>query len=243
MGRTSFSEPARMSTHSKPLFSENRWSATWLSSLWFKVFLYWWTIVCLFVFFIEHVIKCIGRKNEHLPNPPEICSGNTCNQTHAAAYKHNEMSPQPAREFLARRLFWREIPTLKVVKHPPNIREFKKLRRQLQRKRHIKIKLCLKLSLLRLFHVDHVVQNRRTALSLAWYEWFSCKGKEWKIYCCQLALLSESQIWKFHVVIWQTTSKHCTRKRSARAARLFFFIQPIKSLFCGVVADVAVVKS
>ena len=57
-------------------------------------------------------------------------------------------------------------------------REFKKLRRQLQRKRHIKIELCAKLSLLRLFHVDHVVQNGRSALSLAWHEWFSCKGEE-----------------------------------------------------------------
>ena len=52
--------------------------------------------------------------------------------------------------------------------------EFKKLRRQLQRKRHIKIELCVKFSLLRLFHVGHVVQNRRSALSLAWHEWFSC---------------------------------------------------------------------
>ena len=51
-------------------------------------------------------------------------------------------------------------------------REFKKLRRQVQGKRHIEIKLCAKLSLLRLFHVDHVVQNRRSALSLAWHEWF-----------------------------------------------------------------------
>ena len=34
------------------------------------------------------------------------------------------------------------------------------------------------LSLLRLFHVGHVVQNRRSALPLAWHEWFSCKGKE-----------------------------------------------------------------
>ena len=67
-------------------------------------------------------------------------------------------------------------------------REFKKLRRQLKRKLHIKIELCVKLSLLRLFHVDYVVQNTRTALSLPWYEWFSCKGKEWKIYCCELAL-------------------------------------------------------
>ena len=119
--------------------------------------------------------------------------------------------------------------------------EFKKLRRQLQRNCDIKIELCVKLSLLRLFHVDHVVQNRRSALSLAWYEWFSCKGKDWKIYCCELALSSEPQIWKFHVVVWQTTSKHWTKKRAARAARLFFFIQSIKSLICGVF--VAVVKS
>ena len=39
------------------------------------------------------------------------------------------------------------------------------------------------------------------------------------------------------------TSKHCTTKRAARAARLFFFIQPIKLLICGVVVDVADVKS
>ena len=45
-------------------------------------------------------------------------------------------------------------------------RVFKKLRPQLQRKRQIKIELCIKLSLLRLFHVDHVVQNRRTELHL-----------------------------------------------------------------------------
>ena len=30
------------------------------------------------------------------------------------------------------------------------------------------------------------------------------------------------------LVVWQTTSKHCAKKRAARAARLFFFIQPIK---------------
>ena len=33
------------------------------------------------------------------------------------------------------------------------------------------------------------------------------------------------------------------KKRAARAARLFFFIQPIKSMICGLVADVAVVKT
>ena len=82
----------------------------------------------------------------------------------------------------------------------PTIREFTKLRRQLQCKRHIKIDLCVKSSLLRLFHVGRVVQNRRSALSLAKHEWFSSKGREWKIYCCELALSSEPQLWKFPVV-------------------------------------------
>ena len=59
------------------------------------------------------------------------------------------------------------------------IREFKKLQRQVQRKRLIKIELCVKLSLLRLFYVGRVVKkNRRSALSLTWHEWFSCKGRE-----------------------------------------------------------------
>ena len=102
-------------------------------------------------------------------------------------------------------------------------REFKRLRRQLRRKRHIKIELCVKLSLLRLFHVHHVLQNTRSALSLAWHEWFSCKGKERENYCCELALSSEPQKRKFQVVIWQTTSKHCTKKRAALAAPHDYF--------------------
>ena len=101
------------------------------------------------------------------------------------------------------------------------IREFKKLRRQLQRKRHFKIELYVKLSLFWLFHVDHVVQNRQTALSPAWYEWFSCKGKEWKIYCCELVLSSEPQIWKFQVVVWQTTSKY---KKACRTCSTIIFL-------------------
>ena len=49
------------------------------------------------------------------------------------------------------------------------------------------------------------------------------------------------EIWKFHVVVWQTTSNNCTKVRAARAARLFFLIQPIRALFSGVVFAVAVV--
>jgi len=121
-----------------------------------------------------------------------------------------------------------------------SFREFKKLRQQLQRARHIKIDFAL-LTVLLLCHVGHVVQNRQSALSRAWHEWFLFKGKKWKIFCYGLALSPEPQIWKFHAVVGQTTSKHYNKKRAARAARLFFFIQPIKSSICGVV--IAVVKS
>ena len=38
----------------------------------------------------------------------------------------------------------------------------------------LKLNFALSISLLRLFHVDHVVQNRRSVLSLAWHECFSC---------------------------------------------------------------------
>ena len=40
-----------------------------------------------------------------------------------------------------------------------------RLRRLLQRKSHIKTELCVRLSALRLFHVAHVVENMRSALS------------------------------------------------------------------------------
>ena len=74
------------------------------------------------------------------------------------------------------------------------IREFKKLRLLLQQKLHFQIKLCFRLTVLLLFLFYHVVQNRRGALSLAWHEWFPRKSKEWKIYCCGLALSPEPQI-------------------------------------------------
>ena len=33
---------------------------------------------------------------------------------------------------------------------------------------------------------------------------------KWKIYCCVFKLSLKPKIWKFHVVIWQATSKNCT---------------------------------
>ena len=95
-----------------------------------------------------------------------------------------------------------------------------------------------------------VYWNLKT-LPLAWPEWFSCKDKEWKIYCVGLALSLEARKLKFHVNVWQTTWKKCT-KRVPHVQHdyfstfnqsnhwfvmlwLFFLIQPIKSLICGVV--------
>ena len=63
----------------------------------------------------------------------------------------------------------RELMSMKVDSgpfyplHPLGNREFKKLRRLRQRKRHIKIELCVMLNVLRLFHVCHVIRNRRSA--------------------------------------------------------------------------------
>jgi len=48
-----------------------------------------------------------------------------------------------------------------------NNREFTKLRRVLERKRYIKLKLCIGLNVLRLFCVGHIVQIRRSVLCLA----------------------------------------------------------------------------
>ena len=83
------------------------------------------------------------------------------------------------------------------------------------------------LNVLRLFKVGLIVQSSRSVFSLAWHEWFSCKGGERKIYCWMFALWSEPQIRQLH----------------ARVARLFLFIQPIKWLICGVVVAVPVAIS
>ena len=55
-----------------------------------------------------------------------------------------------------------------------NLRMFKKLRTTAAaKKRHFKRELHIRLTVSRLFHVHHVVQNRRSPFSLASHEWFS----------------------------------------------------------------------
>ena len=53
--------------------------------------------------------------------------------------------------------------------------------------------------------------------------------------CVHVAVAYISEI---HVVVWQTPSKNYAKVRAARAARLFFGIQPIRSLFSGVVVAI-----
>ena len=45
----------------------------------------------------------------------------------------------------------------------------------------------------------------------------------------------------FTLFFWHTTSKNATKVRAARAARLYFLIYPVWSLFCDVVVAVALV--
>ena len=166
---------------------------------------------------------------------------------------------------------------------------------------NVTLKLNFALCLLRLFHVDHVVQNRRSYFRLLCTNGFHVKAKSerfsatssrcrqnlkyenftssfgrlrqniaaksvphvehdcfssfnqsnhWFValsltlpssnlklpnYCCAVMLLLKSEIETFHVVVWHTTSKNSADKvRAARAARSFFLIRPIKSLFSGV---------
>ena len=121
----------------------------------------------------------------------------------------------------------------------PRNREFKKLRRLLQRKDHFKMELYVRLNVLRLFHVGYVVQNRRSALSLAWHIAFGfhVKAKNDRFTAASSRCRQNLKFENF------TSSFGRQRQNIARAARLFFFIQSIKSLIGGVVVDFAVVKS
>ena len=118
----------------------------------------------------------------------------------------------------------------------PVSREFKKLRRQLPQKRHIKIELSDYSMLITLYKIGeprfrllgtngfHVKAENESFTAASW----RCRENlKYEIFTSSFGRLLRL--------------KHCTKKRAARAARLFFFIEPIKSLICGVVVDVAVV--
>ena len=51
---------------------------------------------------------------------------------------------------------------------------------------------------------------------------FQSKNREWNIHICKVVLSPKPQIWWFHVVLVQSTTKICVNMRAARAAWLFF---------------------
>ena len=46
-------------------------------------------------------------------------------------------------------------------------------------------------------------------------------------YSCLIKLSLKPQMWYFHVIVLKRTVQICFKKRAARAARLFFLVQPI----------------
>ena len=68
-----------------------------------------------------------------------------------------------------------------IRKKNNNLRYFKKLRRLLEQKCHLKIKLCGRLSVSRLSYVDHVVQTRQAYLRLFGTNRFHVKAKNERI--------------------------------------------------------------
>ena len=86
------------------------------------------------------------------------------------------------------------------------ITEFKNLRRLLQRKCHLKIDLCSNLNLCGDYStLVTLCETENSIITRDWHERFSCKCREWKIYCCQLTSKS-----KCNVVARQITSKEYT---------------------------------
>ena len=134
---------------------------------------------------------------------------------------------------IAQFLKWKLLPLTRSTS-----RELKQQRRQQQRKHHLKINIWEILTFLRLFLLPCILlwltEHAANALVEAPFSWSKAS------YYCVFTLLStlNLDILRCHLL---TTSKNATYVCAARAARLFFLIQPIRSLFSIVVATVAVV--
>ena len=141
-------------------------------------------------------------------------------------------------------------------------REFKKL----QRRRHFQIVLRYRFSFSWIIYVGHFVTNKRSVVSLAWNERSSRRGRGWNLFWCRSRCCPNLKFDNFtssfgwlHQKIAPKGVPHdyfsslnqsnhwlvaCgTKKCTARAAWLFFLIQPIMLLICDVVVVIAVVVS
>ena len=106
---------------------------------------------------------------------------------------------------------------------PVNSGQFKNLRRLLQRIQSVALKYNLALSYV---FCDYSMLVTLCKVGEVCFRFlgtngFSCKGKEWKIYCCGLALPSK-HVQSNMKISRRYLAKNCTKKRVARAARLFF---------------------
>ena len=59
-------------------------------------------------------------------------------------------------------------------------------------------------------------------LQMDWEKRRWSKYGEWKICSSVFTLSLKPYIWKFHIVVWQATSKNSIKVHAARAARLLF---------------------
>ena len=114
------------------------------------------------------------------------------------------------------------------------IRKLKQRRRQPWRKRPMKIRIWIGDDIVIIASSSYPIVDRARS------KWTGRSAIEVQIHCCVFTLSLKPEIWKSHVVTWQTTSKNCTKVCAARVARLLFLMRPITSLFSSVVDDVAV---
>ena len=125
------------------------------------------------------------------------------------------------------------------------IREFKKLRRLLQRKRHVNIELFVRLSVFTIIPClsRYTKQVKCTSVCLVRMVFKFTWGQRMKNLLLRACVVVRTSNMKISRRPLADYVKNCTKKRAARAARLFFLIQPIKSLICDAVVVVAVVIS
>ena len=121
------------------------------------------------------------------------------------------------------------------------MREFKKLQWLLQRKHPIKVELCIRLSVLRWLQVCHNVQNRCSALSLAWHKinGFHAKAKNERF----TAAGSHSCCWNLKKENLASSFGRRCQKIAQKACHTCSTIIFPHSLICGNVVVIAVVIS
>ena len=93
---------------------------------------------------------------------------------------------------------------------------------------------------MRLFHVGHVVQDRRNDCRLLGTNGFHVKAENERLTAAGSRCRQKLKYENFTSSSGRLRQNIAPTKRAARAARLFLLIQPIKLLICGVVVAVVI---